>query len=500
MTRDDQIREALTRVGRRVTPPESFRDGVMRRIDRAGLAPARRPGRTRRILMRSSIGIAACVAVGIVAWVVVGTAAPETLYAQAIKAIEQARTVHIVGRELRDAKWVKAMEAFYERGVGVAEYGYGEGRSFFRIDDGKHCWRKTGSGPLVRSQSADTLGIVKKAFRSAAKALEGQQNVTRDPEGDRVIDGVDCRQYVLLWSQGRLRTLIWADDADRVRRFEKQRPAGDKWETYRVVEIRYDIPIDRSRFQVKTSPAVTVIDAEKLLAERFSLEKALFEKELMGLIFAVHELQHCDNGMIFVVCSLRPSEAVIRELGPIHSATMGSIVYGDFQLDSSWKRVDGKERCYQPIHLGSLQYDGMDAKWLLLHPLGAWPEGTTTCELSAYVYTRGKLQEKRTQAGLEWYQRFRPLAELTLPPIKLPLKEVIRAIYADVLATEPISKYAYLLEASRLGRDGKWTQRYRRPSAFTPEQFAEEVGREFEHLEQMRREWREENSRSRPSK
>ena len=497
MTLDESIQKSLSGLGELLTPPASFADEVMRRVDQLGPGV---PGRTGRG-MRSSIGIAACITIGVVAWLVLGTAAPQTLYAQAIKAIEEARTVHMVGRQLREAKWVKAMEAFYERGVGVAEFSYGEGHSFFRIDDGKHCWRKTGSGPLVRSKSADTLGIVKKAFRSAAKALEGQQNVTRDPKGDRAIDGVDCKQYVLVWSQGRLRTLIWVDDRDRVRRFEKQQPAGDGWETYRVIEIRYDVPIDRSRFQVKTSPAVTLIDAEKLLAERFSLEKALFKKELMGLIFAVHELQQAEDGMIFVVCSLRPSEAVIRELGPIRSATMGSKVYGEFQLDSSWKRVDGKERYYQPTTLGSLQYDGMDAKWMLLHPLGDWPEGTATCELSAYLYTRGKLKDKRTQAGLEWYRRYKPLTELALPPIKLPLKEVIRAIYADVLAVEPIGEGAHLLEASRLRPEGTWSRRYRRPSDFSLEQFAAEVQGELDHLEQLRREWRQrDKARSRPSK
>jgi len=434
--------------------------------------------------MKATIGVAACIAIALGAWVVLGTATP-SLYAQAVKAIEQARTVHAVGKRLQDGKMVKMMEAFYERGVGMAEYDYSEKHPFFRIDDGKYCWRRSGNGPLVQSKSEDPAGIVKKVVRATTRLLEGEENARREPAGDRAIDGAVCKQYVVLRSDGRFRALIWIDQKDRLRRFEKQQPKADDWETYQTVTVEYDVRIDRSRFQVKIPPAATVVNAEQVLAG-FALEKAIFKKELMGLIFAVHDLQRCDNGMIFIVCSTRPCPAVIREFGPIRSHTDGSAVYGDFQLDGSWKRVDGKERYYQPIRLANLYHDGMYVQWELLHPLGAWPQPMETCELSAYVYARGKLQEKYTQAGQNWYKRFGPLAELPLPGQAVPFGEVVGKIHADALALEPLDGQAWVIEASRQGPDGQWTTRYRRPSELPPHQFAEEVQGELEHLEQFR--------------
>ena len=479
MTQHERIHQSLARLGQSVTPAASFENDVMRRIGQLGPARPGRVGRTRRILMKSTIGVAACTLLAVGAWVVLGTATP-SLYAQAVEAMEKARTIHIVGKSLQDGKMVKMMEAFYERDVGVAEFTYSKDQPYFRVDDGTHCWRRRGSGPVVRSRSRDPVGMPRKVFRATTELLKGQQDARRDAGGDRIIDGAACKQYVVLRSDGRFRALIWIDGRNRLRRFDKQQPSGSGWQTYRTLAIQYDVPIDRSRFQVKTPPGVTVLDAEQLLAQ-FAPAKAIFKKELMGLIFAVHDLQRCDNGMIFIVCSTRPSEAVVRELGAAEG-----ISYGDFQLDSSWKRVAGKERYYQAIHIASLSYRGTEVRWVLLHPLGDWPQPMETCELSAYVYTGGKLQEKYTQAGQDWYKRFSPLAELPLPGQPVPLGEVIAKVHADALAAEPLEGNVGILEASRQDEQGRWSRRHRRPSELPPHQFAEEVQAELEHLEQMR--------------
>lgn len=494
MTRDDRMDRRLERLGGMVTPPATFERDVMGRIDQLAPPGRRRPGRARRLLMRSSIGIAACLAIALVTWLVVSTAAPQTLYAQAIKAVEKARTVHLVGRQLRDGKWAKEVEAIYERGVGVAEYRYRGGKTVFRIDDGKHCWRRAGDGPVVQSRSAGlTLtGIIKKLFRTTVEKIESQEDVIRDRTGDKAIDGVRCRLYVRRRPDGSTRKRIWIDNAGRLRRYELQRSGDGGWETCSEVTVRYDVPIDSSRFQPPIPADVTVLDAVKAIEKRFSLSDAAFFTEVMGLAFAVHDIQRCDNGMIYVACSLRPTAATVEKLGAIRSETTGVLdtVYGDFQLDSSWKRVDGKERSYQVVRLGRAYHDGLQVQWVLLRPRGEWPKGTNTCELSAYIHTRGKLQQQRQRAGQKWWRRYRPLAVLPLPPEAAPLKKIVAGVYAQAVSLEPLPGNVYLREASRLGKDGRWMYRSRRPSEMTSEEFLGEVMLQFEHLEAMRQEWK----------
>ena len=490
MTPKDPIDQRLERLGAALTPPAAFQEDVMGRIDPLSLPGRHRRWRARRILMKSSIGIAACLAIALAAWLILSAVGGDPLYAQVIEAVGKARTVHLVGRQLENGTWTKEMEAFYERGVGVAEYGYRrDGKTELRIDNGKHCWRRTGDGPVVQSKSADLLGIIEKLFRMTVEGLTSRE-YTRDPTGDRAVDGVKCRLYVRQRPGGSDRRRIWIDLEGRMRRWEEHRSAEQGWETCGEVTVQYDVPIDPSHFQPPVAPAATVLNAGGLLEEQFGLENAIFIKEVMGLAFAVHDIRRCDNGMIFAACSLRPLPETVRKLGAIRSETMGDTVYGDFQLDTSWKRVDGKERSYQPISLGTAYQDGLQIQWVLLHPLGDWPKETPTCELSAYVHTRGKLQQQRQQAGEKWWRRYRPLTVLPLPEEAIPLKRIIAGVYSQAVMLEPLAGPVYLNEAARPGKDGMWSSRCRRPSEMTPEEFLGQVLLEFEGLELRRQEWK----------
>ena len=45
------------------------------------------------------------------------------------------------------------------------------------------------------------------------------------------------------------------------------------------------------------------------LMDAFGLDDALFVREELGMIFAVHELVRCNEGLIFTVSSIRPADA-----------------------------------------------------------------------------------------------------------------------------------------------------------------------------------------------
>jgi hypothetical protein len=272
-----------------------------------------------------------------------------------------------------------------------------------------------------------------------------------------------------------------------MRRYEEQRSVEGKWETREEVTARYDLPIDRSRFQPPIAVETTVVNGAELLEKWLSLDKALFVKQVMGLVFAVHDIQRCDNGMILVVSSLRPAPETIKSLGPIRSETRGGAVYGGFGLSRSRKRVDGKERYYQPINLGSAYKDGVEIRWSLLHPLGDWPKDTATCELSVYIYALGKLAQQRRQAG-EKLRRYGPMTVLPLPDKATRLGKVIGGVYSQAVALAPLAERVCLREAGRHNSGMGLSYRLRRPSEITAEEFGRQVRLEFQRLEAMRQE------------
>ena len=478
---DDELQLQLDELGRRLGREASVVDRVMRRIDQMPEARSPRSHHLRRLIMKSSLGIAACAVVGMVAWLVFSIAATETLYAQVNKAIEEARTIHIVVKRLQEGQWVKHGEVFYERGVGVAEYSYRDGRtSYFRIDNGRNAWMKGRHGYIVRSTSSDPMGIVKKMFRQTTDILQGKRNATRDPNGDTIVDGVPCKLYVRTepaMSGWKMR--VWIDEKGFMRRYEKRHKRDGKWETYSIFEARYDIPIDRSLFALEDVPEIKVIDRDKLFETKFSLEKALFKKETMGLICAVHELKRVEGDMIYLVTSIRPTAATIMEFGRIDPiAGGGCSTYGDFMIGTGWKRVDGGERSYQPVTIAQINNDGLSAQWTLLQRKGSWPEEVKDFELSASVYTRWELQERLKAEGKEWWQRFRPMTTLPLPEKETPLAIVVYRTYADAASLEPVVFSVRLSGSPREGSEPETTMvPMYRPREISEVGYAESVER-----------------------
>jgi len=94
-----------------------------------------------RIIMKSRITkLAMAAAVLIVGLVFLVGDGQQTLYAKAVEALEQARTVHVVVKEYRDGQWFKGHEIWYDREAGIVEEERYEGRTDLRIDNGRYEW------------------------------------------------------------------------------------------------------------------------------------------------------------------------------------------------------------------------------------------------------------------------------------------------------------------------------------------------------------------------
>lgn len=371
-------------------------------------------------------------------------------FAQAVESMKKARTIHAVGYALQDGRMRKANEIWYERGAGIKlAWTYKEeGRVV--IDNGQWRWEhRQGDHFAVRNKSLgiDNLpGEITEPSRYLDKCV-------RDSAGDMVVDGVLCELYVGSYPNkpDSTRLMFWIDQERRPRRFEEKVLENGIWKIIELGQVEYDIAFDHSVFDPNFGQGVDTVngpdfdsdlgagvdiaDGAEFLGAHFSLEKAIFTKEEMSLIFAVHELKRCQNDVIFAVTSLRPSEQTLKD---IKSEDLRVHNYGDYEFGSCWERNDGRDTSYSPIQLGWIYHGGLMVKWTVFVPNGFEAGQVTQCKFDLYYLTVGKLAMKRTEAGLPVRERFKPIATLPLPDEQVSLENLVGEAYDVVELFEPI--------------------------------------------------------------
>lgn len=424
---------------------------------------------------------------------------PQSLYAQALAAIYSARTIHVVGVDPRKGD-DKAYEIWYERGVGVNETAYYNGDKEVRIDDGTYQWRySSAKNYAAQTMSTDPIGVVTKIL-NVDKFL---RTAVRDSAGDKEIDGFHCALYISSYPNNpeASQLLTWVDEDWRIRQFEELHLRDGKWITVELMKVDYDIPVDRKQFAADFGPGVNIKSfiAERSIENMFDLEDAMVTREVFGLVFAVHELKRCENGFVYVVSSIRPSQETIRELGPIISVKGGpSDEYGSFGLKPPWTRDKQdyyEQRWYQPCDLAQISHNGIDVIWYILIPEGTWLEKAEQLELGAYVHTRGRLQKKLEEAGMKWFDQFNPLVTLPLPDKTSSLSETIKEVHTIIGELSPVAWQAVLWKPRepRPSPDGPNGEKLFtnsdqvNPQRITEEEYARQTQRELENrLAEMR--------------
>ncbi len=349
-----------------------------------------------RIVMKNSItrlGFAAAVIFCLLGLLVLfGNG--ETLYAQVIEAIENTHTIHAITKSLNNGQWVKSTEVWYEDDKGIVETDWRGGeRTSIRIDDGQYRWNyHAGNHYARRSSSVDPMGVAQKLLN----AESFKERAIREPDEDKVVDGIRYTAYICSNPEHTLQILTWLDETKRVRGWEKMRLLdGGQWQTYRIGRVEYNMGLSEEVFTPDFGEDVEIVDIDTELDAYSDLDDALFTREELGLIFAVHQLRRCEGDLIFAVSSIRPSDTWRKKV-----RSMGPAVwdYGSYHFGSSWRRLDqfGRGSSYQPVDLGWIYHAGLHVRWTLFSAQGFEPEGPKECELEVYLSTTGGLREKRT--------------------------------------------------------------------------------------------------------
>jgi hypothetical protein len=395
------------------------------------------------IIMKSKTTQLAAAAIIVVALLLLFSNSQTTLYAQVVKALENARTIHAVSHAMMDGQWKKVVEIWYQKGIGEKRIIWHRGKEDVRIDDGEHVWEyAAGDDFAVRRKSTGLIQLPGE-IRDVQRYLKACE---RDATGDKVIDGFPCELYMATRQDAShgTRVMFWVDQQKRLRRFEEYVLQNGEWIADELGEVEYDTELDPGIFAADFGVDIKVFEGDKILKEYFSLDKTIFVKEAFGLIFAVHKVERCEDDIPYVVCSIRPTEETkhqVRSRGP---AVWN---YGSFHLGSSWKWADasaGRDRCYQPVNLAHIYNAGLQVRWELLVPLGSWPEHVDECELEVRMGAIGELKKLRSQSGLSCDERFKPMTILPLPNEKTRLAYVLEEVHQIATILEPFVGYDQL--------------------------------------------------------
>jgi hypothetical protein len=274
----DRIERDVRRLGARLPADDRLVVGVMRLVkadraarmadaaaapDAAAAADVRARAR-RRMILRGSMAVAACVLLGLGLWIVLASTAEGSLYAQIAAAMIEAKSLHAVGSRWQDGRWEKELEVMYERDKGSYEWSRRRaGAAQVRVDDGGHTWRfspdDAGAAIVRRSPSRDRQFAVHELL-ARNRLVEAAH---RDPLGDETIDGVTCCAYTILRESGKLKHLVLVDGRHRIRRLEESTRRDDgTWQPRAFSTIAYDVAIDPNAFVPQIPAGATIIDAD----------------------------------------------------------------------------------------------------------------------------------------------------------------------------------------------------------------------------------------------
>ncbi len=402
------------------------------------------------------------------------------LYAQVMEAFEKAKTIYAVGYIFEDGKMKKACELWYQKELGLRMEEIFQGKTRTKIDNGRNEWEYLqGNDFAIQTESIRKMrmpGEITEPSRYLKKC-------TRNPDGDMEIDGSTCMLYIHTHpgdaERPEVKSMMWIDEQMRFRQYEERKLVDGVWQKIEFSIISYDIPIKSELFEADFGAKIEIIKPQNSIRNLFPLEKAIAVKEVMGLVFALHEIKRNGN-YVFTTCSVRLTDETRDLLRNYGASNDGSVSknYGDIYLTSWWERKkngDLMERPYSHTMLGYYQVDDVLVRCFASLPKAQWPGVNEEFELSVGFSSIGKLRELRVQKGQSRHTEiFRPLFTLPLP--------------AEDTAVDAIA--ANLYERAKLIATLKPIQLEPRPTKITSEEFTLEIEKKLIGLRPMKEIWK----------
>lgn len=377
MKTHEEVEATLERMGNAWPKNDSLVERVLHGLEAIPPVPAKRPARP-RWMQRIAACAAVLTAVAILGWLF---RPDDSLFAQARDAVRRANTFQMVvtvpaGQEL-PAQILQGV--WYERGVGFRE----EWASEVRIGNTVGTWRYSKQARMVVKSRGNVISqVVDHVLDDFGGRLKDDKfaKYERYPAGDQAVNGRPCRAYLLKpsaptdnreWRDGKRRLVYLLDDRSRIVRAINEIRTGDAWTVQSLHDLIYDGPIDRALFEPRFDDGVRVVDIDAAFEEFVDLNRAVHREERKGLIYAIHHVERFENGGIYLISSVRGTDATLQKY-PLRREiwnNRGTRVTGPA---ANYHVMPAYNNAFE-IELGSMNHEGIHVIWRAYVPLDpAW--------------------------------------------------------------------------------------------------------------------------------
>ncbi len=87
----------------------------------------------------------------------------------------------------------------------------------------------------------------------------------------------------------------------------------EEWTVESLHTMKYDEPIERALFEPRFGDGVAVMDLDSAFEGFVDLDKAVHREERKGLIYAIHRVERFENGGLFLISSVRGTDATLKK-------------------------------------------------------------------------------------------------------------------------------------------------------------------------------------------
>lgn len=303
----------------------------------------------------------------------------DSLFAQARNAIRNAHTFQFVVTipAQGDQPGQVIQGQWYERNVGFRE----ESATEIVVGNSQGTWRYQKHNHVAVKTRGNEVGLTVDDLlndNNVGRLLMNGEYERYDA-GDQNVNGRPCQAYLLVpgkapntreFRNSKRRFVCLFDDSSRVVRMTDEVRVNKAWSVKSLRTMKYDEPIERALFEPRFGDDVTVIDVDSAFERFVDLEQAVHREERKGLIYAIHRVERFENGGLFLISSVRGTEATLQKY-PLQRhgfnkhapkfVTGPAIIY-----PSNWKH-----RAFGAIdvELAAMTHQGIYVTWRALLPI-----------------------------------------------------------------------------------------------------------------------------------
>lgn len=397
------------------------------------------------------------------AWTTAGAAAvligvliqsERSLYAQVLNAIREAHTFQLSATYPEN---ITKPERFFQGLWYVRDVGFREESSTdILISNPQGTWRhQKGTQLAIQARGEDLDVLIDRALLIDAQFLKDAKH-ERLAERDQIIDGQACQAHVVTspvlermheserqsekGPTGKRREILLLDSKSRIARVIWEVQTNKQWTSLGTTDFKFDQPIDPAKFEPRFGDDVRVVDVDSAFDEFASLSKAVHQEERSGLIYAVHRAERLDNGGVYLVTSVRGTDATNHKYPFMkrHWANGVTLVDGPaYTYPSSQQHLN----CIT-VDLAEMNQQGVHVCWWVILPFEGsefpFNAGPGKVKISASVQPQGEFGKANftdnggVTHGLKWDVEIDIEEPKSLPS----LDAISMRVYADLKTLE----------------------------------------------------------------